>query len=397
MRKPLALIMTYAYPDEENRLKTQLAELIRMGFEVHTLGFGSECLDGVSRHYEVPKKQNVIGLARVALVHVFLPATRRFPLLRVPAKGLNGIEDQNYQLVIAHDLELLPLLVSKKFRPLSFGQSIKHVDLHELHELNPTMNGLANFFWQVIRFRIQAYHEWLLSLLRSSEIDLATVVNQSIGNWYVHNNYLKNFTEVMNVSPQREVVFEERKRESLDFVYHGRYARNRGIEKLVASSLGIRDGDRFHFMLTGKKKELAKFKSFATAKNPSIVFHEPVTMTQVSSAIAKFDAEIIYFEPITQNLRFTLPNKFFEAIQGRLAIVSGPSPEVMRFTKSYGNGVATAGWQAQQLAELLAGLNRSKIEDMRRASHLLASQLHSGSESKKLRKAWLRLLPNLGV
>jgi hypothetical protein len=258
------------------------------------------------------------------------------------------------------------------------------------------MNGIANVVWKLLEFRIRPYHEWLMSLLRSPELDLATVVNKSIGDWYVANNYLQTFTEVMNAAKYQEVPFESRRSESLDFIYHGRYARNRGLEKLVTASLGIREGDRFHFMLTGRRRDLEKFRSYSLAKNPSIVFHESVPMSQVGREISKFDAEIIYFEPVSKNLKFTLPNKFFEAIQGRLAIVSGPSPEILRFTSAFRCGVSTSAWDVGQLSMLLAGLDRSTIELMREASHELSSKLNSATESEKLRVAWTNLMPSLG-
>jgi len=393
MPKLSALVMTYAYPDEENRLKTQISELLRMGLEVHTLGFGEKRLEGVSRHFEIPKRQNLIGLARVALIHLVLPIDKRFHPLRAPKANIEELESQSYDLVIAHDLELLPLLLVPGIRPASFERSIKQVDLHELHELTPTMTGLANFIWKLLQFRIRPYHDWLLSLLRSPDLNLATVVNQSIGNWYVQNRFLRSFTEVMNSAPYRDSPFEARHEESLNFVYHGRYLHNRGLENLVEVSQSLRKGDHFHFMLTGNARDLSRFKTFALAKNPSIVFHDSVPMKEVSREISKFDAEIIYYEPTSKNLLFTLPNKFFEAIQGRLAIVSGPSPELVRFTEQSRCGVATSGWEVEQLSALVAGLDRATIEEMRNASHELSSKLNAATEAEKLRVAWKNLLP----
>jgi len=394
MSKSVALIMTYAYPGEENRLKTQLAELLRMGLEVHTLGFGKKRLEGVTKHFEIPKRQNLIGLVRVSLIHLTLPVISRFHLLRAPKAYLKELEHESYDLVIAHDLELLPLLLAPGIRPAAIERSVKQVDLHELHEFRSTMTGIANLVWGLLRFRMRPYHNWLMSLLRSPELDLATVVNKSIGDWYVTDNYLQTFTEVMNAAPHQKVAFENRNSESLDFIYHGRYASNRGLEKLVAASLEIRPGDRFHFMLTGRTSDLETFKAFALAKNPTIVFHNSVPMEDVSREIAKFDAEIIYFEPVSKNLHFTLPNKFFEAIQGRLAIVSGPSPEIVRFTREFGCGLATPDWEVEQLSALMAGLDRAKIERLRKASHELSAKLNSATESEKLRVAWSNLLPS---
>jgi hypothetical protein len=396
--KPIALVMTYAHPDEENRLKTQLAELLRMGFEVHTLGFGNKKLEGVNSHFELPKRQNLIGLFRVALIHLFIPVRNRFHSLRVPPKILKELELQSVDLVIAHDLELLPLLLDQKIRPMSFEKAVKHIDLHELHEFRSTVSGpLANFVWKLLEGRLKAYHDWLMSLLRSQDIDLATVVNQSIGNWYVLNNFLSDFTEVLNAAPYLEMPFESRHDDGLKFVYHGKYSENRGLELLISASFGMKPGDTLNLMLTGERSDVEKFQSQTLTKNPNIVFHESVPMSQVSREIAKFDVEIIFFQPIFKNREFTLPNKFFEALQGRLAIVCGPSPELVRFTKQFGNGASTSGWEARDLSRLLFSLDRPAIEAMREASHMAAKKVNTESESTKLFLAWSELLPSAGI
>jgi hypothetical protein len=146
-------------------------------------------------------------------------------------------------------------------------------------------------------------------------------------------------------------------------------------------------------MLTGAAKELEDFKSFARATNPSITFHNSVAMSEVARYISQFDVEVIYFEPVTNNLLLTLPNKFFEAVQGRLAIISGPSPELVRFTSTHGNGRATTDWGLESLSEMLSGLDRQKVEEMREASHALAKIANSTTEAGKLNSAWKNLVP----
>lgn len=392
LNSPLALLMTYANPDEENRLKTQLTELLRMGYEVHTLGFGIERLHGVAQHFSIPKRQNLLGLVRVALIHLLFVKEKRFHALRVPRRVLNELEGRHYDLVITHDLELLPFLLHSPLRPSTFFKSVKHIDLHELHEFRSPMSGIPNFFWRLLRFRLKPYHDWLMTFLQSKEVDLITVVNRSIGEWYRSNGHIKSFLEVMNAAPELEVAFQKRSTERLRLIYHGRYGKSRGLEKVVEASACLREGDSLHFMLTGAAKELEEFKSFARATNPSITFHNSVAMSEVARYISQFDVEVIYFEPLTNNLLLTLPNKFFEAVQGRLAIISGPSPELVRFTSTHGNGRSTADWGPESLSEMLSGLDRQNVEEMREASHALAQIVNSTTEAGKLHSAWKNLV-----
>jgi len=115
-------------------------------------------------------------------------------------------------------------------------------------------------------------------------------------------------------------------------------------------------------------------------------------MSQVPDALAQFDVEVIYFEPVTKNLLYTLPNKFFESIQGRLAVVSGPSPELVRFISKFKLGASSSGWGVEQLSSMISGLDRNKVEVMRKNSHLASFELNSKIESGKLKKIWQELV-----
>ena len=58
-----------------------------------------------------------------------------------------------------------------------------------------------------------------------------------------------------------------------------------------------------------------------------------------------YDVGLYLLPPTNFNQRYALPNKFFEFIQGRLAIAIGPSPEMAKLVeRSNADGVIlTAG------------------------------------------------------
>lgn len=394
MKQPnrTALLMTYALPDSENRLKTQLKTLLAMGFEVHTLGFGTKVLPGVSKHITVQQSSGAIANIKKALIHLMNSPRERFFKLRVPQSVISEACSSNYHLIVAHDIELLPLILDSEISPNEFKNATKHVDLHELHEFESPVSGTLALIWRLLAFRLRPYHEWLLSLLRSSNLSVATVVNQSIGEWYLSQGYLKEFTVVKNCAPHRESSFARRVSESLDFVYHGRYFKRRGLEHLVRASLAMRPVDTMHFMLTGNRSEVDRFRKKALKVNRNLVFHEPVKMSMVSARLSEFDVEVIYYEPTSQNLALTLPNKFFEAVQGHLAIVSGPSKELARHISEYELGKVTGEWGVRPLGLVLSSITRDEVEVMRENSHKFSRELSSEAESTKLQALWNSLL-----
>jgi hypothetical protein len=389
--------MTFAYPDSENRLKTQLSELINLGFEVHTAGLGRLRLAGVSRHFELPKLSGLSGLAKIGIIHLTRKPKNRFPLLRFPKKIMEEFNSFRYDLVVTHDLELLPVLTDPDNSPRAFDSSIRQVDLHELHEFTAPAAGLLGLMWWVMRHRLRQYHEWLFSQLSSSRIDLVTVVNQSIGEWYLGNGNIKHFEEIRNAAPYADLDFENRTEKGIRYLYHGKYAPKRGLESLVEASLAMNDQDSMNFMLTGNSREIKAFRSYAASKNPKVNFYPAVPMSQVCFEISKFDVEIIYFEPVTKNLLYTLPNKFFESVQGRLAIISGPSPELVRHIKNHNNGLYFDSWGSENLANVIRGLDRKRVELMRIKSHEAASALSSESEGAKLAEIWRSRISSLSA
>lgn len=391
-QKPKALLMTYAPPEAENRLKPQLKVLLEMDFEVHTLGLGSATLPGVAKHFELKNRTDLFGLIFKGLLHIFLSPQRRFSPLRSEPNLVAELGQIDYRLVITHDLELLPLLTQEPFKSELFVGSIKHVDLHELHEFVSPTSGVLDIFWKALNFRLRPYHDWLIQQLKSAEIALFTLVNASIGEWYVSKGLIKDYVEVRNCAPYRSADFSTRESEGLQYIYHGKYGASRGLEKLIKASLSMRPIDTLNFMLTGNVAEIGKFREASTALNASLVFHEAVPMNRVSEKLASFDVEVIFFEPVTKNLLYTLPNKFFEAVQARLAILTGPSPELVRHVSEYGNGVFSRSFSLSDLEALLTSLERSKVEELRFQSHKAAETLNSESESKALAAAWKELL-----
>jgi glycosyltransferase involved in cell wall biosynthesis len=387
--------MTFAPPKAENRLKTQLSVLLGLGFEVHTLGLGSDILKGVTKHFELPVNSGLRGFAKNAIVHLTKKPADRFQVLRFPQKIIHDLNHFTYDLVVTHDLELLPAITDPRIAPSAFLSSVRQVDLHELHDFTSPASGLLGAMWRILRHRLRPYQEWLFSQLGSSKIDLVTVVNQSIGEWYVRNGYIKHFAEIRNAAPYLDLDFEHRTEQGIRYLYHGKFARKRGLENLVHASLAMKNSDSMNFMLTGNTRDIEDFKSYATSINPKINFHPAVPMGKVCLEISKFDVEIIYFEPVTQNLLYTLPNKFFEAVQGRLAIISGPSPELVRHINNLKNGISFDSWGTDNLARVILELDREQVELMRINSHEASLVLNSKSEGKILAKIWTRRIESL--
>src|SRR5690606_7027880 len=127
----------------------------------------------------------------------------------------------------------------------------------------------------------------------------------------------------------------------------------RGISEIVGALGQLEDRFTVTLMLTGDPALISQMATKIEPLGDRIVIVPPVPMTEVSTAINKFDLEIMFFPPIRRNLEFALPNKLFEAVQGRLGLIIGASPMMAELVRKYSNGVIVEGWEPGDLASAI--------------------------------------------
>jgi hypothetical protein len=92
---------------------------------------------------------------------------------------------------------------------------------------------------------------------------------------------------------------------------------------------------------------------------------------------------LIFFPPRFPNNTFALPNKFFEAVQGRLGIVIGESPEIVGFVRNREIGIVVQGWRASDLAVAINALSAEDVIALKQASARAATDLSTVGEGPR--------------
>jgi hypothetical protein len=136
-------------------------------------------------------------------------------------------------------------------------------------------------------------------------------------------------------------------------------------------------------MVLGDDRSLAPLRSHPAIAAGRAVFREPVGVTQVASALNEYDLELIFFPPRFANNVYALPNKFFEAIQGRLGVIIGQSPEIVGFVRERGFGLIVDGWTGNDLADALNALTADQISEMKAAADRAALDLSAKGEGPR--------------
>ncbi|MCX7521048.1 glycosyltransferase [Microbacterium sp. STN6] len=373
-----ALVVCFSTLDRDPRVVREIDWLQSDGWAVDSLGLGDKPRPTVRKHYPLldPPTATRPTLARAA-IHMFLPYRARFRLLmgsRIPQDL--GADGTRYDLILINDMDLLPWIVLASPSLLSARGHV-HLDVHEYHAWAPPSR-----WGRIAKILFAGYHEWTKSFVASPVFATRTTVAGGIAALYAREYGVPRAAVVRNAPDFVNALPSPVNPDHIGLVYHGNADLKRGFDLLI-QAVELLDS-RFYLtlMLTGAEDGKAAVRALAGG-NPRIHFVDPVPLLQVAQRINEFDLEVMFFPPVTENLRNALPNKLFEAVQGRLGLVIGKSPEMVRIIEQYGNGVVTPEWTAASLASTINGLSAERVVELKHCSDTAARELSASAERER--------------
>ena len=118
------------------------------------------------------------------------------------------------------------------------------------------------------------------------------------------------------------------------------------------------------------------------AGDARIRFLDPVPMRDIPRFANAYDIGVFLLPPQHVNQEFTLPNKFFEYIQGRIVPAIGPSPEMARIVREWDCGIVADDYTPEAFAAAIAGTSRARLAELKenvdRAAHKLCAERNEG-------------------
>jgi hypothetical protein len=292
---------------------------------------------------------------------------------------LSLLDGQKFDLILANDLEALPLALRIA------GKVPVLLDAHEYAPLEHE----DVFWWRLI---VQPYMEYLCRKYLNQTNGMLTVC-EGLADEYarvygVKPKLLMSAPVFQSISPS---LVDERR---VHLIHHGGAMPGRNLE-LMIEMMGYLD-ERFtlDFMLMpSNAKYLAKLKQQAV-NHPRIRFLEAVPMLEISKTINNYDLGVYILKPNSFNNAHALPNKFFEFVQARLGIAIGPSPEMARLVESYKLGVVANDFTPRALAQRLNALTTADIVKFKEAANVAANELCFEKNAEVLLGEVQRLLGN---
>jgi len=373
-----ALVVSLSDLRKDPRVTREIDWLASEGWTVDSLGLGSKPTSTMRDHFEMARLAKwANSLVGKGLIHSFLPYAKRFNLLiesRIPREVSDRVRRGEYDLVLFNDLYFMPWISNKAtFSPQRNTRA--HLDLHEFHP--PEL--AAGSSW---RFLVNGYYRWQRRFVGSPRFRSRSVVANGIADLYAEEFGVPKPTVIRNAPPYTEQPPSPVNPDRIELLFHGTAAWPRGLNQLIEAVRQLDARFALTFMLTGPQDIVAELRTMVEDLGDRVTFAAPVAMGDVTSAINAYDLEVMFYPPTTDNLRFALPNKLFEAVQGRLGIVIGASPMMAEIIEQYSNGIIADGWEAKDLATALNGLTPSHVVAMKAASALAAQELNAEREKE---------------
>lgn len=367
IRKPRVLILSFSPIIRDPRVYRQIERMSKFS-DVVTCGYG-EAPKGVIEHIQIPdsyrswrKNVKIAGLLLFARAHhrlYFRSERIKFVQAALPVGSVD--------VIIANDVLAAPVALSLEAK---YGV---HADLHEY----APRQAEDRLLWRLL---VKPLMEWAVRGYVTKTSSSSTVA-KGIAEEYARVYGMEEPAVVPNASSYDDRYGPTDVHSPVRMVHTGAAGRVRRIEAMIEA---VAKANEMHegfatldlVMVPGDQKYIDELSALA-AKVPgkAVRMKSPVPFDQIVTMLQGYDIGFYLCPPSNFNMEHALPNKLFEFIQARLAVVVGPSPEMARVVRDYGVGAVSENFDPETVARLLVSLTPEMIASMKSASHEAAYKL----------------------
>lgn len=371
-----ALVLVMSHIPRDPRVRRQIDWLTESGWEVDTIGLGVGA-ENVRDHFAMATEPSwLTSKFGTAAVYFLLSHRRKFKVLtqnQIPAEAQRRIRSGEYDLMIFNDRHFVPWIADKNTFTSEARRAHIHLDLHEYFVATLARTTL----WQRAT---RGYYAWGRRLFADSIFTTRSTVNSGIGALYESELGIAPMAIVRNSPPYVDLTPTAVNPGNIKLIHHGIASWDRGLREIVDAMRLLDNRFSVTFMLLGSDQIISELKQYARGLGDRVSVVPAVPMRDLSHTVNQFDLEVMFYRPKTRNLELALPNKLFEAVQGRLGLVIGESPMMVNVVRKYSNGLVVDGWSAEDLATALKALTVDDVTAMKEASHRAARALSAERE-----------------
>lgn len=359
------LVLSFTDHVRDPRVFRQIKALEQdAGWELHAAGKGREAPGSAAKHICLERVPASLPgqLLRAAWLKAGMFERYYWNMLYVP-DALRKIPSDHYDLIIANDLETLPLALR-----LAGKRGKVWLDAHEYAPRQVEERWQFRFFF--MRF-------WdYIARVYLPRVDHMTTVGLRIGQEYqarygVASDLLINAPLYVEQSPTAVDPA------AIRLVHHGGTNAGRRLERMVEMMRYV--DARFSldlYLMVNDRRGMAKIEQ-AAAGLSNVHIRAPVPMPEIPARLNSYDIGLSFIWPMNFNYEFSLPNKLFEYLQARLAVAIWPSPEMRRVIEPERVGWVIDSYEAKAMADVLNALTAEQIEACKSASESAAEKYNA--------------------
>jgi glycosyltransferase involved in cell wall biosynthesis len=270
-----------------------------------------------------------------------------------------------YDLILANDVETLPLAFS-----IANKKSKVILDAHEY---------APRHFENVFTWRLffQPFNIYLCKKYFPQLNNMITVGKK------IAEEYEKHFDiqpTIITNAPSKQLLSPSHTNSVIRLVHHGLGTPSRQIELMIEMMKHLPDHFQLDLILltpaSASAQTIAYMDKLKTLSNftDRIKFIPPLPIEKIVPFLNIYDLGIILIPPVNFNYENTLPNKFFDFIQARIALAIGPTPELAAIVNEYNIGVVSPDFTSLSLAKLIASLTSEQIQQYKKNTAVAANE-----------------------
>lgn len=280
------------------------------------------------------------------------------------------LENESFDIIIANDLDTLPFA-------LKIAKNAKVV--LDTHEYAP--RHFENVWsW---RFFFQEFNKYLCKTYMN-RCDAIITVSQGVADEY-KKNYDIDPVVITNAADYVELEPGPVNDSNIKIISHGISNPSRNLELLIETADYL--DERFHLdlMLIPTFPRYYKKLQDMAAKRKNVRIIPAVPRKEIISTIHAYDLSLLVFKPTTINIRYGLFNRFFESLQARLGIVTGPLQySHVDIIDKYSCGLITQNYTPADIAKQLNHLTSGDIMKYKEHACIAARVFTAQNEIEKM-------------
>lgn len=363
------LIISFSDLKKDPRVFRQI-DYLRKDYHVTTVGWESPELEDVEFYKISSISRSRLDRVKRAVAYKFHCFESLYWSLYNFQPLLDLFSQKRYDLIIANDVETAPFALE-----IANGAKI----LLDAHDYTPR-NFEDQFIW---RFFFQEFNKYLCRIYMKKchrVITVSTGLAREYKREYgISAEVITNAADYVDLAPSP--VNEK----NIRMIHHGVSNPNRQLELMIKIMDHAAKRFQLDFMLVPTDYRYLKRIKKLAAQRGNVDVIPPVPREKIISFTNSYDLSFLIRRPTNVNFRYGLWNKFFESLQSRLGIVSGPTPEPqVEIINRYGCGLVTDSFEPKKIADQLNRLTAEQIEKFKKKSHTAAGELTSQKNMEKL-------------